>query len=270
MTEKLPLKPLATPAVVPIMVERLLSGPRSMERHFTRHGAIVPDWAPGVRIVWLRDPRLIEQVLRNPGVEHNTTGRLLGRVMGSTVMGSTAMLNQLSGEKHHTASRLMMPTLRGDALSDSRAAIAAAEATVRACLSVDDPRLLHTWARAIARLRQTTVRPAAMACAAGMLPWWPTGHRAWNACLHLVREEVARLPRHPLLQQPGSSSAPRAHHTSGTSWSMRHPRRLTALPTQTRSSVKHCVYDRRSQPSPGCCASPATLADTTYRPGHTP
>ncbi|WP_406396559.1 cytochrome P450 [Streptomyces sp. NBC_00882] len=211
MTEKLPLKPLPAPAVMPIMVGRFLSGPRYMERHFARHGALVPDWAPGARAVWLRDPRLIEQVLHSSGVEHNTTGRLMGRVMGST-----AMLNQLSGEAHHAVSRLMIPTLRGDALSGNRAAIAVAaqrmanacpagtpfrllplldtavaEANVRACLSVDDPRLLHTWVKAIARLRQTTVRPAVMAYAVGMLPWWPTGHRAWSACLHLVREEVA-------------------------------------------------------------------------------
>ncbi|MEW2623406.1 hypothetical protein [Streptomyces sp. NPDC048106] len=130
------------------------------------------------------------------------------------------MLNQLSGEQHRAVSRLMIPALRGDHLSAHRAATAAAaqrmahacpvgnpfrllplldtaapEANVSACLSVDDPRVMHTWTKAIARLRQSTMRPAVMACALGMLPWWPTGHRAWRACLHLVHEEVARRRR---------------------------------------------------------------------------
>ncbi|MFF8610735.1 cytochrome P450 [Streptomyces sp. NPDC015346] len=216
MTEKLRSQPLAATAAPPILFGRFLIGPRYMKRRFARHGEIVPSWEPGVgRAVWLRDPHLIEQVLRSPAAESNTLGRLLGRALGSTTM-----LNQLSGEQHHTVRRLMIPTMRGDALPRCQEATAAAaqrmanacpldkpfrllpllaaavaEANVRACVGVDDPHLLRTWVKTVLRLRKTSTHPLVVAYSLGALPWNPMAHWARRDCIDLVRQEVARRRR---------------------------------------------------------------------------
>ncbi|MFJ8310927.1 MULTISPECIES: cytochrome P450 [unclassified Streptomyces] len=202
-----------TPRLLPAAVCRVLAGPRHTERLFARYGDLVPDWAPGVgRLVWLRSPHLIEQVLRSPAVDLTAMGRAFARAVGSP-----STLVALSGERHRTVRSAVMSTVRGDALAASRAAIttvaqrmadacptgrpfrllpllerAVVQANIRTGAGIHDPHLLRIWTAAFLRLRRTAFRPLAVAHGLGLMPRYPPALRAQRDCLVLIREEAAR------------------------------------------------------------------------------
>ncbi|MEV4926618.1 cytochrome P450 [Streptomyces roseoverticillatus] len=211
-----PSAPLAAPSAVPAAVGRMLLGPSYMERRFARHGEVVPDWAPGFgRMVWLRDPQLIEQVLRAPGADLGAVGRLFGRAIGTATT-----LQQLSGEQHRAMRRVVVTTVRGDALDGCRKATSAAaqrmvdacpvgtpfrlaplldqalsQANVQAAVSIDDPRQLRDWSAAFLELRRSSARFPSVAHSVGLLPRYPPAARARRACQALIRAEVTRRRR---------------------------------------------------------------------------
>ncbi|MEU9146528.1 cytochrome P450 [Streptomyces sp. NPDC048349] len=192
----------------------LLRGPRALQARFDRHNEVLGDWFPGLgRIVWLRDPQLIEQVVRSPGTDFAELGRLLQPSLGPS-------LASVEGAEHREIRQVVARSVRGEALTGCRAAIAASaqrladscpvnapfrltplleRALLRANLEVTvggaGVRDVDRWTDTFIRLRRTTDSfPAVLHCI-GVLPWFPPLRRIREDCRALVRAEVVRRRR---------------------------------------------------------------------------
>ncbi|MEU4580102.1 cytochrome P450 [Nonomuraea sp. NPDC023979] len=205
----------------PMLIPAWLAlGDPAVTRAFDRAGDMITSWAPGVgRLVVIRDPVLVRQVMRAPGedVDAVSANRLQEPVVGR--LG----LAVLDGDEHRSIRAIMLPALKGRILHDLRdVAARIALRTVETCPAGtpfrllprlrtamlhailhtavgNDPLLLRRWGTPLRRLLnladsyEMNVRYALRDV--GGLALWQSYRRLGRECGRLIHAEVDRRLR---------------------------------------------------------------------------